>query len=526
MKLLTWNINGIRASKVELSSLFNSLDADVICLQETKVTRDMLDEPTAIVEGYNSYFSFSKKRSGYSGVATFCKSSATPTEAEEGLYKDLNPKVDGKVGHYGDVSEFSSDELEALDSEGRAVITKHKIRKRDGQESELAIINVYCPRVDPDREDRLLYKLRFFALLQTRAEALLKSGCHVIVLGDMNVKHKSIDMSEEDEIGTVTKPSRVWVNQFVWDGDRDSSIPAVENREEFAGTTSFVSGGLFVDSFRYLYPDKEGAFTNWCTLTSARETNYGRRLDYIFTDIQMAKSDLKDCIIMSEVEGSDHCPVKAEYFSEFIPSDRCPALCTKYMPEFCGKQVKLSSFFIKKEKTNEKVEVFCSQTTSTDTDTSVTTGDNGGKMSSKRTGADEKLGNQAKRRKTESSDIKQGSLKGFFLKTSSKKEIIDLNIQKSTSNTNEEIQTTEIGIKLVDDVTIKNNSASAWKSLLKGPPPPPLCKGHQEVCVLRTVKKPGPNKGKQFFVCARGEGHSSNPEARCDFFKWVDHKKK
>lgn len=62
------------------------------------------------------------------GVATFCKASATPVEAEEGLYKELNPKLEGKVGHYGDVSEFSSDELEALDAEGRAVITKHKIR--------------------------------------------------------------------------------------------------------------------------------------------------------------------------------------------------------------------------------------------------------------------------------------------------------------------------------------------------------------------------------------------------------------
>lgn len=69
------------------------------------------------------------------GVATFCKASATPVEAEEGLYKELNPKLDGKVGHYGDVSEFSSDELEALDAEGRAVITKHKIRWKKGHHS-------------------------------------------------------------------------------------------------------------------------------------------------------------------------------------------------------------------------------------------------------------------------------------------------------------------------------------------------------------------------------------------------------
>lgn len=527
MKILTWNINGIRASKIKLSELFDSLDADVICLQETKVTRDMLDEPTAIVEGYNSYFSFSKKRSGYSGVSTFCKASATPVEAEEGLYKELNPKLEGKVGHYGDVSEFSSDELEALDAEGRAVITKHKIRKHDGVEAELAIINVYCPRVDPDREDRLLYKLRFFALLQTRAEALLQSGCNVIVLGDMNVKHKSIDRSEEDEVGTVTTPSRVWVNQFVWDTDRDPSIAAVENKEDFAGTTSSVRGGLFVDSFRYFYPDQTGAYTNWCTLTSARETNYGRRLDYIYTNVELAQSDLKDCVILADVEGSDHCPVKAEYMAEFIPAEKCPPLCTKHMPEFCGKQIKLSSFFMKREKTIESsIEIKTSQDTADQNHIKNTKNDKTEKVTLKRPSNGDKIGNAAKKKKSDSSDSRQGSLKGFFLKTSTKKEVVDIKMEEVSSETKGENHSSEMSVKVESTITVKSNTASAWKNLLQGPPPPPLCKGHQEPCVLRTVKKPGPNKGKQFFVCARGEGHSTNPEARCDFFKWVDYKKK
>ena len=128
-----------------------------------------------------------------------------------------------------------------------------------------------------------------------------------------------------------------------------------------------------------------------------------------------------------------------------------------------------------------------------------------------------------KKKKAGSADSKQGSIKGFFLKSCSKTGIVGIKIKEPSSDSKEE---TDTEVKVVNSVTVKSNSASAWKNLLQGPPPPPLCKGHQEPCVLRTVKKPGPTKGKQFFVCARGEGHSSNPEARCDFFKWVDYKKK
>lgn len=112
------------------------------------------------------------------------------------------------------------------------------------------------------------------------------------------------------------------------------------------------------------------------------------------------------------------------------------------------------------------------------------------------------------------------------MKTSAKKEVVEIKIEEVSSESKGENHSSDMEVKIESTVTVKSNSASAWKNLLQGPPPPPLCKGHQEPCVLRTVKKPGPNKGKQFFVCARGEGHSTNPEARCDFFKWVDYKKK
>lgn len=264
-----------------------------------------------------------------------------------------------------------------------------------------------------------------------------------------------------------------------------------------------------------------------CTLTSARETNYGRRLDYIFTNVELAQSDLKDCVILADVEGSDHCPVKAEYITEFVPAEKCPPLCTKHMPEFCGKQVKLSSFFMKREKTIESsIEIKTSQDAADQNHIKNPENDKTDKVSLKRPSNGDKIGNAAKKRKSDLSDSRQGSLKGFFMKTSAKKEVVEIKIEEVASETKGENNSSDMEVKIESTVTVKSNSASAWKNLLQGPPPPPLCKGHQEPCVLRTVKKPGPNKGKQFFVCARGEGHSTNPEARCDFFKWVDYKKK
>lgn len=205
LRVVSWNINGIRShlqgagyeepsncTARAVGRILDKLDADIVCLQETKVTRDVLTEPLAIIEGYNSYFSFSRNRSGYSGVATFCKDSATPVAAEEGL-SGLLATLNGDVNCYGNMDEFTQEELRALDSEGRALLTQHKIRTQDGDEKSLTVINVYCPHADPGKPERLTFKMRFYHLLQIRAEALLAAGSHVIILGDLNTAHRPID---------------------------------------------------------------------------------------------------------------------------------------------------------------------------------------------------------------------------------------------------------------------------------------------------------------------------------------------
>ncbi|GLD50168.1 DNA-(apurinic or apyrimidinic site) lyase 2 [Lates japonicus] len=340
MKIVTWNINGIRTFRGGIKQALDSLDADIICVQETKVTRDLLDERTAIVDGYNSYFSYSRGRSGYSGVATYCKDSATPFAAEEGL-TGLLTNHEGAVGCYGDHTEFSNEELQLLDNEGRAVITQHRIMCQDKVQT-VTVINVYCPRADPEKPERKQFKLHFYKLLQGRAEAILKDGSHVIVLGDVNTSHRQIDHcdpSDNDDFGE--NPGRKWLNSFLHSGkpeqDRDEEEPDGES----------VHGGKFVDTFRYFHPTRTNAFTCWSTLTGARQTNYGTRIDYIFADCQLAEEQFVAADIMPEVEGSDHCPVWGQLSCPLLPSSKPPPLCTRYLPEFAGKQQKLSRFLVK-----------------------------------------------------------------------------------------------------------------------------------------------------------------------------------
>ncbi|XP_060575660.1 DNA-(apurinic or apyrimidinic site) endonuclease 2-like [Ruditapes philippinarum] len=529
MKILSWNINGIRASKIDLKNLFDSLNADVICLQETKVTRDMLDEPTAIVDGYNSYYSFSRKRSGYSG------------RAMSQILKELH-KME-MCGTMGNHLPFKKDELQDLDAEGRAIITQHRIRFEDGCEKDLAIINVYCPRFDPERHDRHHYKLRFYALLQTRAEALLKSG--------------SCEATDEESQNNK-RPSRIWFNQMFWERGRDPSLETELNQDEFSAVTPHTVGGKFVDTYRYFHPEKENAFTNWCTLTNARATNYGRRLDYILADIELATKCLTDASILQDVEGSDHCPITINLNCTCLPPKTCPPLCTKFMPEFSGKQQKLSTFFMKLTKKvtsdtpdvsenikeTDEVEVVKEEIKSCSKSVSSL------KRPEKFNNVPQPLKKQktAEMKKSNSSS-KQASLMSFFNnKGADKKSAVKLSqdVKVEHIKSADKIKTIETSSKYFNNTdkstekandaedksmktsVINENSsktASAWKNLLGGLGPAPLCKGHSEPCVLRMVKKPGPNKGKQFYTCARGEGLKSNPEARCDFFKWVVKKK-
>ncbi|XP_043102012.1 DNA-(apurinic or apyrimidinic site) lyase 2 [Puntigrus tetrazona] len=553
MKIVTWNINGIRTFKNGIKKILDSFDADIICVQETKVTRDLLDEKTAIVDGYNSYFSFSRGRSGYSGVATYCKDAATPFLAEEGLTGLLTNHGEA-VGCYGDQVELSSEELLALDNEGRAVITQHHFIGKDGPQ-KLTVINVYCPRADPEKPERKHYKLQFYQLLQCRAEAILSSGSHVIVLGDVNTSHRPIDHCDPDDVDNFEdNPGRKWLDHFLFGTADEDELADISQKS--------ASGGKFVDSFRHFHPKRSNAFTCWSTLTGARQTNYGTRIDYIFTDHCLVKSALTGVDIMPEVEGSDHCPVWAELSCTLQSSPKCPPLCTRHMPEFTGRQQKLSRFFgkVSEKERFSKVseEGLPGSQDSGEIRENLNPKVQGNNVGKKRPTCREKdaNANKAKRSnqmKTESNA--KGSLLAFFKPTQTpsvpssgnlspkqtKSSQDSLGSERDIRSCSRDVQM-ETNLSLVTDIETDNQdkvegestcmvkskdckkepTTGFWKAVLHGPPQPPLCKSHNEPCVLRTVKKSGPNLGRQFFVCARPQGHASNPQARCNFFTWVD----
>ncbi|XP_066473360.1 DNA-(apurinic or apyrimidinic site) endonuclease 2 [Tiliqua scincoides] len=519
MRLVSWNVNGLRAGagSAGLRRLLDSLGADVICLQETKITRNLLEESLAIVEGYNSYFSFSRTRSGYSGVATFCKASATPEAAEEGL-TGLFTKHDGAVGCYGNTGDFTPEELQSLESEGRAVVTRHRICTSKQQESTLTIINVYCPRADPEKPERGDFKLQFYRLLQARAEALLRSGGHVVIMGDINTAHKPIDHCEPGDLESFWEhPGRLWLNSFLWEPDK-----------------GYQDEKCFVDTFRFLHPGQEDAYTCWCNVTGSRHLNYGTRIDYILADRALVLSELEGAQIMPEVLGSDHCPIQATLKGVFLGAPRCPPLCTRFLPEFAGTQQKLSRFLVKVEQTSLS------------------------EKGHKRGEAEQSGMGDSKKQRTGQLPKGQGDLYSFF-KTSNKRAkaadsarypSITSTIQNTAEDSGLSVNPAErtadecgvVGVAKGAAESLRrepamgvtsencgndlgpsrpNQSATLWKTLLSGPAPPPHCKTHGEPCVLRTVKKQGPNFGRRFYVCARPLGKPSDPRARCDFFLWA-----
>lgn len=350
-------------------------------------------------------------------------------------------------------------------------------------------------------------------------------------------------------------PSRLWMNQFVKEITlTNKEIVQIEPSEYTQTTTNQEKrelntdknpdnqekqvslDGTLVDSFRYIHPNQKDAYTNWCTSTGARQTNYGRRLDYILADILLIKQKLVECIIRPEVEGSDHCPVVAFLSGQFIPAQRPPALCTRFMPEFSGKQQKLASYFNKKIAVQPLKEAGLKEEKEAKINTTQVKRPNnfGGNPQAKRVKSQPRQQNSllqffGKKLNVMSSNCSESSEKGNDSLPNSQKSTGSSDSSDSLRSSRESSPSafpgsSENGVstsKMSPKTVNPKAEVSVWKNILKGPPPAPLCPGHEEPCVLRTVKKKGPNYGRQFFCCARPEGHVTNKEARCKFFKWT-----
>ena len=248
MKLISWNVNGIRACVQKgFLDFFSEVDADIFCIQESKMQEGQLELE---LEDYHQYWNYAEKN-GYSGTAIFTKQE--PISVQYGIG------------------------IEEHDHEGRVITLEFE---------DFYMVTVYTPN-SQDELKRLDYRMQwetdFLAYLKKLEE---KKG--VIFCGDLNVAHQEIDLKNPKT-------------------NRKSAGFTDEERGKFGE----VLAAGFIDTFRYFYPDLEGAYSWWSYRMNARARNAGWRIDYFCVSVCL-KERLVDAKILTDVMGSDHCPVELD----------------------------------------------------------------------------------------------------------------------------------------------------------------------------------------------------------------------
>ncbi|KAK1939312.1 DNA-(apurinic or apyrimidinic site) lyase 2 [Phytophthora citrophthora] len=495
LRLVTWNVNGLRAvlQRLELSlpQFLESLKADIICLQETKITRSELDEELVRPPGFDAFYSFCRHRGGYSGVVTFVKSDLPTVAAEEGLTGLWQTK--DSVGHVGSLhDELPSKLVNDLEAEGRCIITDHQA---------FVLLNVYCPALAS--ANRLEYKLQFHLLLEDRVKALRAVDKHVIVVGDVNIAHRELDHCDPDAHRVdgnsfADHPCRRWMDSFLGAPEGIEQVSPSESESENAATTNMV------DAFRHLHPNETKSFTCWNTQTGARQTNYGTRIDYILVDPTFLGS-ISSCNIEADRLGSDHCPVVMSSNVVFETDSNsnhgvAAALCAKYFVEFSGTQQSISSFVVRNNSAlyddNDKMRSLTSP-------------------------------GHAVSRPKKRQNRGQQSITSFFSHTQTSRATPSSTKDFWSEQELSAYQMTSGAVQLSKRSTRRKpveEEKLEWTRVLSGKPPPtPLCYCGQPT-VLRSVLKANENWGRKFYVCTKPAGEKGNPDARCDFFKWADNK--
>ena len=248
-KILSWNVNGIRAVKGKgFLKWLSEESPDILCLQETRAQPEQLDKDLLEPEGYHTYWNY-PERKGYSGVATFTR------EKPQQL-------VQYDFGH----TDFGL--------EGRVLRTEYP---------EFTLFNIYFPNGKKD-ETRLKYKMDFYDTFLQFADSLKAKGKKLVICGDFNTAHKEIDLArpkENEKISGFLPMERAWLDKFVAHG--------------------------YVDTFRH-FNQEPNQYSWWDLKSGARARNVGWRIDYFFVSENLLTS-LARAFILPEVIGSDHCPV-------------------------------------------------------------------------------------------------------------------------------------------------------------------------------------------------------------------------
>lgn len=246
MKLISWNVNGLRACVGKgFLDFMKEADADVFCIQESKLQEGQIELP---LEGYHQYWNYAEKK-GYSGTALFSKTEPLSVTCGIGV--------------------------EEHDHEGRVITAEY---------ADFYVVTCYTPN-SQDGLTRLDYRMSWEDAFLAYLKGLEKKK-PVIFCGDLNVAHKEIDLKNPKS-------------------NRNNAGFTDQERGKF---TKLLEAG-FIDTFRYFYPDQEGIYSWWSYRFQARERNAGWRIDY-FCVSECLKNRLKSAAIHTEVFGSDHCPVE------------------------------------------------------------------------------------------------------------------------------------------------------------------------------------------------------------------------
>lgn len=251
MKIYSWNVNGLRAiMKKDFVKWIQDENPDILCIQETKLQELQLDDEMENIPLYSSFFSFAGKK-GYSGVATYTKEK--PISVKHGIG------------------------IERFDSEGRILITEFQ---------SFILLNIYFPNGQMS-EERLQYKMDFYDAILEYCNNLVNDGKKILMCGDYNTAHTEMDIKNaksNEKTSGFLPIERAWMDKFIANG--------------------------YTDTFRFLNP-KQIQYSWWSYRFSARERNTGWRIDYHFVSNNLIDS-VKNAKILTEVTGSDHCPIMVE----------------------------------------------------------------------------------------------------------------------------------------------------------------------------------------------------------------------
>uniref|UniRef100_A0A0D3H9E2 DNA-(apurinic or apyrimidinic site) endonuclease 2 n=1 Tax=Oryza barthii TaxID=65489 RepID=A0A0D3H9E2_9ORYZ len=627
VKIVTYNVNGLRprvAQHGSLRRLLDALDADIICFQETKLSRQDLSGDVIMAEGYEAFISCnrsSKGRGAYSGVATFCRVTsafssqevALPVAAEEGFTGlQETAKNSETIGDFVLVTpveeeglgEVTKEELLKVDNEGRCVITDH---------GHFVLFNIYGPAVEEDDIERVRFKLLFYKILQIgvmpNLDSRSKQYSNMKPLGNDKLLHYPFPNSR----------FRKWLRSML--------------REH---------GGPFFDAFRSKHPERVGAYTCFNQKVGAEVYNYGSRIDHILIsgacfhhcgsvdDHSIFPCHVEECEIMdhfrrgnsenmsmwkggrsSKLEGSDHIPVYI-VLNEIpeLPVHNTPSSAARYLPEIRGRQQSIVSFLRKgmiyehkdamsmdradesccgggleskaiyKEEPPTDIAKFSkgndlhSVIKRKTRDQLLNEGSSGNShnstaalLATQSRKASFSCSKAVSNKKNKHNLSSQPTIKSFFQQPKSKpgdsstnsivtppdtlhgmdelhdpkNDCLPESIQCTTPATKDQ-GNSDVPCSLSTDKC--NEATLEWQRIQQRMKMTlPLCKGHHEPCIPRSVKK-GSNIGRLFYVCARAQvfnfrincsihirgtiikGPASNQEANCGHFQWATVKSK